>query len=257
MTDTLLTERPDLSTSKVAEWRLWTYVVAVVIHAFELILDLFRAEIETAVDKVVSGTERWYAEMCYRFQNGHTVLFDDKTATWYYAEDDPDARIVKVAAISVKNKKLFIKVAKFDAQGKVGPLSAEELFNFSGYISAIKFSNDEADTISTDADMIRYNLEVFYNPAVPVTVVRQGVEQVLADFRMELSFDAKFYTQRLIDKVMRVDGVVTVDPKSFARKGADTAGEFVPVSVMTELQSGYFDFDTDSVLGLTSIKANG
>ena len=36
-----------LSTSKVAEWRLWTYVIAVTVHSFELILDVFKSEIDT------------------------------------------------------------------------------------------------------------------------------------------------------------------------------------------------------------------
>lgn len=39
-----------LSTSKVAEWRLWTYVFAVVVHTFEIILDMFRIEVDTLVE---------------------------------------------------------------------------------------------------------------------------------------------------------------------------------------------------------------
>lgn len=35
-----------LSTSKVAEWRLWTWIVATAIQAFEVILDLFKKEVQ-------------------------------------------------------------------------------------------------------------------------------------------------------------------------------------------------------------------
>ena len=84
-----------LSTSKVAEWRLWTWVVATAIHTFEVILDLFRKEVQEKTDKITPGTVRWYGEQCLRFQNGHKLLFDKKTAALYYAEDDPAARIVK------------------------------------------------------------------------------------------------------------------------------------------------------------------
>lgn len=35
-----------LSTSKVAEWRLWVFVSAAAIQAFEVILDLFRKEVD-------------------------------------------------------------------------------------------------------------------------------------------------------------------------------------------------------------------
>lgn len=88
-----------LSTSKVAEWRLWTYVIAVAIHSFELILDVFKSEVDTQTNKITPGTVRWYAEMCYRFQNGHELLFDENTAMLYYQTNDPDAQIIKVVAI--------------------------------------------------------------------------------------------------------------------------------------------------------------
>ena len=80
----LQTYFPKLSTSKVAEWRLWTYVVAAAIHAFEIILDLFRQEVDELTAKITPGTKLWYAEMCYRFQNGHTLVFDKNTAQFYY-----------------------------------------------------------------------------------------------------------------------------------------------------------------------------
>lgn len=249
-------EELDLSASKAAEWRLWTYVVAVAIHSFELILDLFRSEIEEVADKIAGGTERWYREMAYRFQNGHKLLFDDKTATAYYAEDDPEARIIKMVAISVAGKKVFIKVAKADEQGKIVPLSADELYNFEGYMASIKPAGDQIEVISTTADRVRYDLEVFYDPAVPRTTVQQNVIAALEAFKTSLSFDGVLYTLQLVDAVMAAEGVVTVDPRGLSRQGVDTSGEFVAVDVMGELQSGYFEYDDECLLEMTSIKAN-
>ncbi len=91
---------PNLSVSKFAEWRLWTYMVAAAIHAFEVILDLFRQEVDDLTTKITAGTKLWYAEMCYRFQNGHTLVFDKATSQFYYEQDDPDSRIVKVVAVN-------------------------------------------------------------------------------------------------------------------------------------------------------------
>lgn len=251
----LKSSHPELSTSKVAEWRLWAYVVAAAIYTFELILDLFRREIEEATDKVVSSTERWYAQMCYRFQNGHKLLFDDKTATAYYAQDDPSARIIRRVAIAVTQKKVFTKVAKFDAQGKIVPLSADETFNFEGYMAVIKPAGDQIEVVSTTADQIRYQMEVFYDPVIPRTTVQANVEQAIAGFKTSLSFDGTLYAQQLLDAVMAAPGVVTIDLQALLRQGADTQGEWVPVGVMSELQSGYFEYDTQSKLVLTSVKA--
>ncbi len=247
-------EKMGLSTSKAAEWRLWTYVVAVAIHVFELIMDLFRTEIEEMVDKIAGGTERWYREMAYRFQNGHTLLFDDKTTSAYYAEDDPEARIIKVAAIAVSEKKIFIKVAKTNEQGKIVPLSADEVYNFKGYMDSINYAGDKIEAISTTADRIRYDMNVYYDPSIPRTTVQQNVIDALDAFKTSLSFDGVLYTQRLIDAVMSAEGVVTVDMRGLYRQGADTSEEFVEVDVMGVLQSGYFEYDDESVLDLTSIK---
>ena len=41
-----------LSTSKVAEWKLWTYVVAAAIHTFEIALDVFKSETDSLTNKI-------------------------------------------------------------------------------------------------------------------------------------------------------------------------------------------------------------
>ncbi|MEG1464808.1 MAG: hypothetical protein RSC11_07920, partial [Mucinivorans sp.] len=96
----LLAGHPTLSTSAVAEWRLLTWVVAVAIHTFEVVLDMFRAQIDAVADKITPGTVRWYVEQCKRFQNGHELKFDPQTAQLYYEHDDPSARIVSVVAVT-------------------------------------------------------------------------------------------------------------------------------------------------------------
>lgn len=254
MIDSIMAERPDLSKSAVAEWRLWTFVTASVIHAFEVILDMFRSEMDDLTNQITPGTERWYAEMCRRFQDGHELLFDEKTAMLYYAKDDSEARIVKVVAVTVGDNRLSLKVAKFDSGGKIIPLAEDELYNFTGYVQAFKFADDAIDIVSTTADLIRYDLEVFYSPAVPVTTVQKKVAKALAGFRLNLDFDAMLYPQRLIDAVLAVDGVVTANLKGIYRKGA-TDPDYTPVEVMAELQSGYFEYNEESTLVLTSIKA--
>lgn len=242
-----------LSTSKVAEWRLWAYVIAAAIHAFELALNLFRSEIDTLTNKITPGTVRWYAEMCYRFQNGHELLFDDKTAMLYYDKDDATARIIKVVAITEGENRLSVKAAKLDDKGKIIPLSADEKYNFTGYIDAVKFAGVETDVISTTEDKLRYELEVFFEPSIPATTVRDNVLAALEKYKTALGFDSMFYTQKFIDTVMAVPGVVTCDLKALSRKGA-SAPSFVPVRIYTELESGYYEYDKDCVLTLTSVK---
>lgn len=242
-----------LSTSAVAEWRLWTYVTAGAIHAFEIILDMFRQEIDTLTNKITPGTVRWYAEMCYRFQDKHELLFDEKTAMLYYAKDDEAARIVKIVAISEKQNSLLIKAAKIDNTGKIIPLTLEEKYNFTAYIDAIKFAGVQTDVISTTEDKIRYRLQVWFDPAMPNTLVRENIVKALDEFKAAQGFDSMIYSQKLVDAVMATSGVITCKLVSLERKGTSDA-DFKPIDVFSELESGYFEYAEDSSLELNSIK---
>ncbi len=246
---------PKLSTSKVAEWRLWTYVVAAAIHAFEIVLDLFRQEVDELTTKITPGTKLWYAEMCYRFQNGHTLVFDKNTAQFYYEQDDPDSRIVKVVAVNEAYKMISIRVAKTDKEGQIIPLDDSERRNLADYIDTIHTTGIPTTIVSTTADTIRYNLEVYYDPAVPSSVVREQVGQALETFKTSLSFDAVFYAQRLVDAVMHAEGVVTVKVVRLEHK-TSAGADFAPVDVLVELAAGYFEYAAEgNTLTLTSTKS--
>ena len=253
MIDGLTADRPGLSSSSAAEWRLWTWVVATAIHLFEVVLDLFRAEVDEAADKIAPGTVRWYVEQCRRFQNGHELLFDEQTAQLYYAEDDPEARIIGVVAVTENAGLLSIKVAKLDNQNRIVPLTTDELHNFSGYVESIKFAGTQTETVSTTADKVRYDMQVFYDPAVPATTVRERVTEALDAFRTGQDFNSILYRQKLVAAVMTAEGVVTVDLKKLERKGTSME-EFAEVGVADELEAGYFDYDDGSALSFVSAK---
>lgn len=242
-----------LSTSKVAEWRLWTYIIAVAIHSFELILDVFKSEIDTLTNKITPGTVRWYAEMCYRFQNGHELLFDENTAMLYYQTNDPDAQIIKVVAIRENKNMLTIKAAKKNSSGKIVPLDVDEKYNFASYIDAVKFAGVDTNVISTSEDKLRYNIEVFFETSIPSTLVNENVVKALDAFKSSLGFDSMIYKQRFIDAIMGAQGVITCNLISLERKGA-TDTNFIQVGIFSELESGYFEYSEDSIITLKTLK---
>lgn len=245
-----------LSTSKVAEWRLWTYVVALTIHTFEIALDVFKSETDLLTNKITPGTVRWYAEMCYRYQEGHELLFDQQTAMLYYAQSDPDAQIIKAVAIRESENKLTIKVATRNQDSQTIPLNQEELYNFTSYIDAIKFAGMGVNVVSTSEDKLKYNLDVYFEPAVPTTIVRKNLTEVLEQFKSSLGFDSMIYKQRFIDAIMSASGVVTCELVSLERKGT-TDADYLPIDINSELEAGYFEYDKDSTLTLKSVKELG
>lgn len=241
--DNLQSEGITLSSSKTSEGRLWTFVVATAIHLFEVVLDLFRKEVDEIVDKITPGTARWYAERCRKWQNGEELLFDPETMELHYAHDKPETRLVSIVAIAEGEKRISIKVAK-TVDGKITTLSEGEIRNLQGYIESIKFVGIETECTTATADSVRYNIEVYHSPSVPVTNVEVVVKKAIDDYRETLDFDSRFYRQRFIDAIMRVHGVVTVNVISLSRKGA-LMNDFEPIDIYSELEAGYFDFDKE------------
>ncbi len=243
-----------LSTSSVAEWRLWSFVVATAINVFEVILDLFTKEVNELTDRLTPGTLRWYAAQALRFQTGHKLEYDSATATLYYPTDDPAARVIKVVAITELANHLIIKVATQTDKGEIKPLSETDCNNFISYMDAIKFAGIQIDVVSQKADKLRYDMVVYHDPAYPPSSVRKNVDAALEKYKTDIGFSGTIYRQQLIDAVMSAEGVVTVDDKSISRAGAADNDMFSEIGVAAMLDAGYFDFDTTgSTLTLKTI----
>lgn len=243
---------PGLSGSKSSEWGLWAYIVAVAIHAFELILDAFRQEINALTSRITPGTMRWYAEMCKRFQNGDSLEFDETTALLYYPVDNPDKRIIEVAAVSERTGEsgyLSIKVAKKDGDGKIIELDKTELYNFKAYIDAIKFAGCKVDIVSTNADQLYYRLTVYHDPAVPSESIRTAAEAALERFKTSIDFDGVVYRQKLIDTIMDVEGVTTCVLDSLKQHSYQDKDDhdWTDVGTHATLDAGYFEWADGSV----------
>lgn len=225
----LQTYFPKLSTSKVAEWRLWTYVVAAAIHAFEIILDLFRQEVDELTTKITPALNCGMRKCAIAFRTGTRWYSTRTRRSSTTNRDDPDSRIVKVVAVNEAYKMISIRVAKTDGEGRIIPLDDSERRNLTDYIDTIHTTGIPTTIVSTTADTIRYNLVVYYDPATPSSVVREKVEQALETFKTSLSFDAVFYAQRLVDAVMHAEGVVTVKVVRLEHK--TSAGRTSPPSM--------------------------
>lgn len=109
------------------------------------------------------------------------------------------------------------------------------------------------NVVSTSEDRLHYNLDVYFEPSVPTTIVRANIISVLEQFKSSLGFDSMIYKQRFIDAVMSAQGVVTCDLKALDRKGA-TDVDYIPVGIFSELEAGYFEYDKDCILTLKSVK---
>lgn len=236
-----LTTKFSLSTSAAAEWRMWVHCVAYAIYVFEVILDAFRTEMDNKADTIVPGSLTWYTQMCYRYQYGHELLFDRDTALLYYEQEDTEAQIIKIASVKESDRLLLFKVATKNPEGVIVPLSEIQFLNFCNYIDAIKFAGSKTQVISTEADIVRYSVKVWYDPATPTPVLEENIRISLDQFRTEQWFGGMLYTSKFLDAIKRVSGVVTAKLLSFERRGGDNIS-FVPIDVRADLYAGYFNY---------------
>lgn len=245
-----LTEKLSLSRSAAAEWRLWAYVIALAIHSFEVVMDLFLGDIERQIEQTRPGTLQWYTHMCYQFQNGHKLELVDGMLR--YPIDSPESRIISIASVTASNDILVFRVAK-NMSGALTPLSVEERSNFSNYIEAIAMAGDKLSIVSKEADKIKYSIDVYYDPAYPESIIRTNVEAALIAFNTNKNFGGIVYSQRLIESIIDVNGVVTAKPTILAHKSV-TDTDYSDVDISVTLDAGYYNFADDSTLIMRTIK---
>jgi hypothetical protein len=219
-------------------------VFAIVIHTFELILDRFQDDVNERIMKARPGTREWYRNLCGLFQNGHELVFDADNAVLHYVIDDPASRIIAMSAVQEQERIITLRVAKKNESGAVVPLDYPQLVNFTNYIARVKILGSKITIISTTADLVRYNVQVCYNPSYPLEMITKNTETAMENFKLSQDFGGILYPNRFLDYVINVQGVVTAKLLSFSRKGTSDA-EFTEADVSVRLEAGYFNYDNE------------
>ena len=238
-TQTLLKELQ--STSKVAIWRLWYFVVAVAIWSHEKIFDAHIIEVEELLLNRTFGQLKWYELISKAFQYGYDLLWSDTNYRYEYSDTTSDTAIASkiiTQAVGTTNstavgEEIVLKVAK----GTVGSLSAlttTEKISFDAYIDRIKPAGTNIRTISASADDLKLSITVTYDPliiAVDGSTPERGylisdssvypVEEAVVDYIQQIDFDSYFRIMDLVDVIQLVDGVLNVSvQKASARYGS-------------------------------------
>ncbi|HLO38378.1 MAG TPA: hypothetical protein VK173_07810 [Lacibacter sp.] len=202
------------STSKVAVWRLLTYVVAVCIWTLEKLFDIHVIDVNETISKLKPHSLRWYAEKARAFQYGYNLVDD---ADYYDNTGIDDAtieasQVVAYAAVVEQERGLRIKVAR--DTGDLAALTSPQLTAFIEYMKRVKDAGVRLNITSTAADGLKLTLEIYYNPLVlNSTGARldgagaEPVQDAVKNYLKNLPFNGVFVLQSLIDQLQVVDGV--------------------------------------------------
>lgn len=233
--------------SRVADWRLWIWLVAFASHLLEVVTEAIRAETEAIAEAAKPHGLRWYHAEILKFQYGDDLIWDADNLTYRYAEIDESKRVVKQAKVvetATGSSGLIAKV-----KGDSGPLSNDEETAFKTYLNYIKDAGTKMFVINDDPDEFRVVLDVYYNPLVmrpngslinsPSTF---PVLDAIQNHIDNLPFNGTLVLTTLVDSLQKAEGVDDPVLLQLSAKEAQQA-VFTAVNVRYAPYSGHFTFD--------------
>ena len=224
------------STSAVAVWLAWTYVVATAMWVMESLYDGLVSQVNGILATQKPHTLQWYATMAQAFQYGISLPAD----TDVYAVVPPadlSVLVVNYAAAVETAGQVRIKVATLSA-GVLAPLSSPELTAFSTYMNRVKDAGVLLTCTSGNPDTLQLKVTVYYDPLVlnatgeridgtENTPVLDGINTFLDN----LPFNGVFMLNSLIASGQAISGVQIFEVQT--AQGTFTGGPTVNILTAT------------------------
>ena len=214
--DTLL----DLtSTSKVAVWRLWVYIVAFAQWTLEVLFDIYKEEVDQRIAKNEIHNFLWYRDIALAFQYGHALVpgTDKYDNTGLVISEIEKSKIIKHVAVIRKiingHGYLELKLAKQE-NGQLVPLTLPEMTAFEAYMFLVADAGTYIQYISLPHDSLKMVLEIWYDPQI---LWQDGsrkdgkdnipVIKAINEFLYTLEFNGELILTKLTDYLQTVEGV--------------------------------------------------
>ena len=243
------------STSKVAIWRLWVYIIAVAIWSLEKLFDQHRADIDKRLAELKPHTARWYRSKALAFQYGFDLLPDsDKFNNQGHTEEAIEAsKIVKYSAvIESKNEgRLIVKIAGEQGE-QLQPITEPQKQAFEAYLQEIKDAGVRLSVVNYQPDVLHLQMKIVYDPLVldgngqSILHATKPVERAIKDYLKRLPFNGELVLAHLIDALQQAEGVkiphlVLAQSKNITSSGGYGAFETIEISKIPT--AGYFTID--------------
>ena len=243
------------STSKVAIWRLWVYIISVAIWSLEKLFDLHRIDIDKRLTELKPHTARWYRSKALAFQYGYYLAPDsDKyNNQWLTEEQIETSKIIKYSAVveSKNEGRLIVKIA--GEQGDtLQPITDAQRQSFEAYLQEIKDAGVRLSVVNYQPDVLHLQMKIIYDPLVldsngqSITKATKPVEETIISYLKRLPFNGELVLAHLIDALQQAEGVkiphlVLAQSKNITSGGGYGAFETIEISKIPT--AGYFTID--------------
>lgn len=242
------------SDSKVSVINGIAWFVSAAIYSFETIMDTFIVDINDIIKDRINGTPSYYVNAALKYQHGDKLKIKDDGLGFGYEKTDETKRIITQASYQESSNpqsldtKLILKVAT-GTNGKLSPLTEDQLTQVTAYINQIKFAGTYIEVVSRRGDIIIPRLTVFYDGSVMEETMRSALDDALNKFIMETKFNSAIYVSSIVSCLMAVEHVTDVymDVNAVPQQGVyivsyesdGTQSEEKRVGRMTYASSGF------------------
>lgn len=237
------------SGSFTAIWRRLVWVFAVHSWLMDVLFDAHKREIDLALKNQIFGNRQWYKSISLEFQygyqlewNGSRYIYTDTTSPAAI-----DAKIIKRCAVVPNQGQLQLKVAKLTGETPT-KLSAPEKDAYFDYMSDLAYPSENIVVISEDADELRFELDVFYDPQV---MANDGslladpsvfpVKNAVTAYIQDLDFNGTMYESKMIDQVQQAEGVLDYKLNAIEAKYGNLA--YAPINRLYVPFAGHMVID--------------
>ena len=203
------------SDSKVSVINGIAWFVSAAIYSFETIMDTFIIDINDIIKDRINGTPSYYVNAALKYQHGDKLKIKDDGLGFGYEKTDETKRIITQASYQESSNpqsldtKLILKVAT-GTNGKLSPLTEDQLTQVTAYINQIKFAGTYIEVVSRKGDIIIPRLTVFYDGSVMEEAMRSALDDALNKFIMETKFNSAIYVSSIVSCLMAVEHVTDV-----------------------------------------------
>ncbi len=235
------------SNSNVAEWNLWTAIVAICQWTIETLFDSHLSEVQTLLATMKPHTAAWYASMAQAFQYGDALPYGSDT----YSVIDPTKQVVKYAAAqeigSGSSLELAVKVAQATTDSFTGDTVCAQITDtptlnaLSAYMLLVKDAGINLNVESWAGDIHKCMATIYYDPQIINSSGQRldgtdnfPVDRAIARYLNDLPFNGLLTVDDYISAVKAVPGII-------AFKLAALSGTIVIGTVLTDILSiGYY-----------------
>ena len=212
--------------SKVSFESMIFYAFAFAVWSLEMILDLFKTEIQNKVEGAYIANSSWWHAQVMLFQKGIGLVMNPVTFIFGYATIDISKQIIKRSAVR-QNVDGICKVQLFVATETgtdITALTNDDKVLFEAYANSIKPAGVLVEVITGTGDVVDFGITVDYNPLVLdstgklIIAATYPVIDAIKAFISNLNdndFGGKLNITKLMDAIQIVDGVVDISITEF------------------------------------------